>query len=69
MYICVLSMYSIHIVYLIVITVCDYQERKRRKINLKRFYCLGKDEYYIEKNYTMDLTHVFRKVVLVIENF
>lgn len=66
MYICVLSMYSIHIVYLIVITVCDYQERK---INLKRFYCLGKDEYYIEKNYTMDLTHVFRKVVLMIENF
>lgn len=67
MYICVLSMYSIHIVYLI--TVCDYQERKRRKINFKRFFCLGKDEHYIEKNYTMDLTHVFRKVVLMIENF
>lgn len=66
MYICVLSMYNIHIVYLI--TVCDYQERKRRKINFKRFFCLGKDDYYIEKNYTMDLTHVFRKVVLMIEN-
>ena len=67
MYICVVSMYSTHIVYLI--TVCYYQERERRKINLKRFFCLGKDEYYIEKNYTMDLTRVFRKVVLMIENF
>lgn len=33
MYICILSIYSIHLVYYIIITVCDCHERKRRKTN------------------------------------
>lgn len=37
MYICISSVYSKHIVYHIIIPVCDYQERKRRKTNTKGF--------------------------------
>lgn len=67
MYICTLSMYNIHIVYHIIITVQDYQENEKED---KKISLVGEGRVlHWGKIIHTDLIHVSRKVVFMIGKF